>query len=270
MSLLFVLVFSFLSSNEDFEKCKKGDGISCNLVGDILVKEGNEDLAVKIFEMSCNDFKNINSCNKLEKLKINKEVTSFFDKNNKSIYSNLNNIIKNEKIELMLSSDFGLPFFRFNSNPDNVILDDTVNDSGFNLDALLVFYITNHFGIGFSPYFSYTTKEYPYDGDTYFAKTRKYSFTLYSVINTNEDIRNSFYFLFGFGVSYYKILIKDPFDLEDFNLLDDTSFIIPFKFGKKIKINNTISYSPNVAFELMLSPVNFNFSIYPFSFSFIF
>lgn len=101
------------------------------------------------------------------------------------------------------------------------------------------------------------------------SNTSIFSLTFNILMNTSEDILNSHFFMLGFGFWYFKISPEgeNDYDYEDIDL-DDFSFIIPFKFGKRFKISESVAYSPNLEIEARLSPTAFRMAVYPISFSF--
>lgn len=276
--MIFLLLVNFLFSSTEFEKCRTGDSKSCDQLADSLSKDGKAELASKILTISCEDFKNSSSCKKLEKLNLEKEISSHFDQKY-SAYSNEINkdavkgsVKKELNYEIIASSDFGLPYFRFNYDPTSTLTFDTVNDSGFNIDASFLFYANKQVAFGVTPFFSYNKMTFDYFDGFIESNTSIFSLTFNILINSNDDILNSHFFMLGFGFWYYKISPEDTYDedgyLLEYDDFDDFSFVIPVKLGKRFKISDTVAYSPNFEMETRISPLAFRMAVYPISFSF--
>lgn len=249
--MIFFLINFLFSNNSDFEKCKAGDSKICVQIAETLSKDGNIELANKIYKMSCDDFKDAVSCKKQEKINLEKELSSHFNQSIELKQTKENdNKPKSYSNEIFASSDFGLPFFRFNYDTSTAITYDTVNDSGFNIDTAFLFYVNEQVAIGVSPFLSYRKLYDPYSEMD--IKGTILSFSLFTLINSSNDIMNSHFFMLGFGLWYYKVTGDDGYDTIS---KDDFSFIIPVKFGKRFKITEAVAYAPNFAFELMLSPL---------------
>ena len=87
---------------------------------------------------------------------------------------------------------------------------------------------------------------------------------VFNIPLVDEDVRNSFFIIFGIGFVYATA------DDGAGTSVSDLKAVEGLQFGKRFRLSETVCYNPNISALFYETPTSVSFSISPIAFSFMF